>query len=155
MRDYVFMTVLEKDEEGGYDVSVPDLPGCFSHGDTRMRALASAADAMATYIASLLVRGEPVPEPRQVSPDDGREAVAVYFQTDGSYVLPGERVSAAEAARRLGVSAGRVTQMIASGILDGFRIGRHTFVTVASIERRLAEGSRPGRPSGRQRAALA
>ncbi len=29
-----FAAVIHKDEESGYGVTVPDLPGCFSAGDS-------------------------------------------------------------------------------------------------------------------------
>ena len=146
MTGHIYEAVLSPAEGGGYDVRVPDLPGCFSFGDDRMSALAMAADAMRTYVASLMLHGSPLPEPTFAKVDESEEAVPVYFETDASYVVPGERMSAAEAARRLGVSAGRVTHLIASGALDGYRIGRHTYVTVTSVERRIQEGARPGRP---------
>jgi excisionase family DNA binding protein len=62
-------------------------------------------------------------------------------------LVKGPCVSAAEAARMLGVSRARVTNMIASGILDAYREGRNTFVSIESIERRLAADVRPGRPA--------
>lgn len=48
----------------------------------------------------------------------------------------------------LGVSAGRVTHMLDSGILQGYRRGRRTCVTVESIERRAVThpGARWPRP---------
>lgn len=41
---------------------------------------------------------------------------------------------------------GRVTHMLDSGILDGFRRGRRTYVSVKSIEKRLASNPGAGRP---------
>ena len=55
-------------------------------------------------------------------------------------------VSAAQAARELGVSAGRVTHMLDAGILDGYRSGRRTYVTEASIAARKASPRDAGRP---------
>ena len=54
-------------------------------------------------------------------------------------------VSAVEALRMLGVSAGRITLMLDSGILQGYRRGRGTYVTVESIERRAATHPGMGR----------
>lgn len=146
MGNYIYQAVLSPDEEGGYDVRVPSLPGCFTHGDTYEGAAAMAADAMRTYVASLLRHGEEPPAPLFHDPAEGESALAVCFDADEGYIVEGEVVSAAEAARRLGVSAGRVTHMLASGVLDGYRRGRRTYVTVESIGRRLADGARPGRP---------
>lgn len=57
-----------------------------------------------------------------------------------------DAVSASEAARLLGVSRGRVSQMLKSGLLEGYSKGRSTFVTRASIDARIAENPGPGRP---------
>ena len=48
--------------------------------------------------------------------------------------------------RMLGVSTGRVTLMLDSGILQGYRRGRGTYVSVESIERRAATHPGIGRP---------
>ncbi len=55
-------------------------------------------------------------------------------------------MSAAEAARALGVTRPRVTAMLASGLLDGWREGRNTWVTEASVGARLADARKAGRP---------
>ena len=56
-----FPAVIHKDEESGYGVTVPDLPGCFSAGDTLEEAIESAHEAVACHIEGLLMDGEPVP----------------------------------------------------------------------------------------------
>lgn len=56
------------------------------------------------------------------------------------------RMSAADAARKLGVSAGRVTQMIAANQLEAFKEGRRTWVTVDSVDARISEKPKVGRP---------
>lgn len=141
MKSYIFPATIEPDEEGGYDAAFPDLPGCFSWGETYEEACHMAADAAKTYIASLLKHGDLVPQP-----SIRENALMIYFEVDESYIVDGEVVSAAKASRMLGVSAGRVTHMLDSGILNGYRKGRRTFVTVDSINARLADSPRAGRP---------
>lgn len=68
------------------------------------------------------------------------------------YIVEGDVVSAAEASRMLGVSAGRITHMLDAGVLDGYREGRRTWVSVASIEKRLSEIPKAGRPRKAQMA---
>lgn len=63
-----------------------------------------------------------------------------------------DTVTASEAAELLGVSRPRITQMIKAGRLEGYTKGHATFVTRASVEARLAEHPRPGRPRRRQAA---
>ncbi len=47
-----FQVVLEESEEG-FAVSVPNLPGCHSQGDTEPEALENIADAIREYLASI------------------------------------------------------------------------------------------------------
>lgn len=47
----------------GYLGEVPELPGCVTAGETPEAALASLQQAMAAWIESALVHGDPVPEP--------------------------------------------------------------------------------------------
>ena len=48
-----FKVVLEKEEDGGYSVHVPSLPGCHTQGDTREEALANAKEAIECYLEGL------------------------------------------------------------------------------------------------------
>jgi predicted RNase H-like HicB family nuclease len=49
-------------EDGGYSVSVPALPGCYSQGETVEEALAQIRDAIGLHIWSLEQEGEPIQE---------------------------------------------------------------------------------------------
>jgi predicted RNase H-like HicB family nuclease len=42
--------VFEREEDGGYSVWVPDLPGCCSQGDTLEEAIEMIKEAMALYL---------------------------------------------------------------------------------------------------------
>lgn len=57
----LFPIVVHKDEVSAYGVSVPDLPGCFSAGDTFEEAIESAREAIACHLEGLLLDDEPVP----------------------------------------------------------------------------------------------
>jgi len=56
-----YTVLLEKEEDGGYVVSVPALPGCVSQGDTRPQALANIREALELYIEDCREAGDPVP----------------------------------------------------------------------------------------------
>ena len=60
-----FDVVLESAEEGGIVVSVPDLPGCWTQGETRDEALANAKEAIAAYLDALNELGRPLPKPQR------------------------------------------------------------------------------------------
>lgn len=42
--------ILEKQEEGGYTVYVPSLPGCVSQGETKEEAISNIKEAIALYL---------------------------------------------------------------------------------------------------------
>ncbi len=56
-----FPIVIHKDEGSGYGVMVPDLPGCFSAGDTLEDALTSSQEAILSHIEVLMMDGKAVP----------------------------------------------------------------------------------------------
>lgn len=53
--------VIHKDRDSDYGVTVPDLPGCFSAGDTADDALSNAIEAIECHIEGLLIDGETIP----------------------------------------------------------------------------------------------
>ena len=50
-------------EAEAFGVVVPDLPGCFSAGDTLDEAVEAAKEAMVAWIDAALNQGMPVPPP--------------------------------------------------------------------------------------------
>lgn len=57
-----YTIVVEPDEDGDFYVTVPALPGCFTHARTVEECRARAAEAIEVHIAGLIADGEPVPE---------------------------------------------------------------------------------------------
>lgn len=55
-----------------------------------------------------------------------------------------ELLTTQQAAERLGVTAGRVRQMVADGVLPATRMGRDNFIRVSDLK--LVEDRKPGRP---------
>lgn len=60
MRTYT--VVLELEEDGGYSVSVPALPGCYTQGDDLQDALANAREAIQCHVEALAMDGDPIPD---------------------------------------------------------------------------------------------
>jgi antitoxin HicB len=60
MRTYT--VVVEPEEGGGFYVTVPTLPGCFTHGRTVEECRERAVEAIESHIAGLRADGEEVPE---------------------------------------------------------------------------------------------
>lgn len=48
-----FNVILEPAEEGGFNVTVPALDGCFTQGETIDNALENARDAITCYLEGL------------------------------------------------------------------------------------------------------
>ena len=61
-----FPIVIHKDKDSDYGVTVPDLPGCFSAGDTVDDALTNAIEAIECHIEGMLIDGETVPSARTI-----------------------------------------------------------------------------------------
>jgi predicted RNase H-like HicB family nuclease len=64
-------------ETTAFGVVVPDLPGCFSAGDTLDEAMAGAEEAAAAWIDAALDAGEPIPPPSNL------EAVRGFSEYQG------------------------------------------------------------------------
>jgi predicted RNase H-like HicB family nuclease len=58
------MVIAWSDEDRAYVVTVPELPGCKSHGKTYEEAARQGEDAIATWIEGAIEDGEPLPAPR-------------------------------------------------------------------------------------------
>lgn len=50
-------------ESAAFGIVVPDLPGCFSAGDTLDEAMANAEEAVAAWIDAALDAGQAIPSP--------------------------------------------------------------------------------------------
>lgn len=61
-----YPVVVHKDEESAFGVIVPDIPGCFSAGDTYEEALENVREAIACHIEGLLIDHEPIPMPNDI-----------------------------------------------------------------------------------------
>lgn len=68
-----YTVLIEANEEGGYTITVPSLPGCVTQGDTLEEAIENVREAIAGYIETLKDLGKPIPV--EVSVEIGSEAV--------------------------------------------------------------------------------
>ena len=67
-----FLVVLHTEAgRTDYGVTVPDLPGCVSAGDTLEQALANAGEAILGHLEVMVEDGKPVPEPNSMVPSLG------------------------------------------------------------------------------------
>lgn len=63
---YVYPVVFEPAEEGGYVVTVPDIPSTFTQGDNMADAIFMAQDVIAMMLSFYEDEGKPVPEPSDI-----------------------------------------------------------------------------------------
>ncbi len=57
-----YTVILIPEEEGGYSVEVPALPGCYTQGENRDEAIAMVKEAIELYLESCKAHGEPIPQ---------------------------------------------------------------------------------------------
>lgn len=103
---YTFIAIADQDD-GGWVIVYPDLPGCVTQGDTYEEAARMAKDAFETWMTYRFEQGLPIPEPR--------------FDADPSWdwdsVRPLDEVptlTTRDVARELEVSVARVHQLARS-----------------------------------------
>lgn len=56
-----YRILLREEDEGGYTVLVPSLPGCVTFGDTIDEAVVMAKEAIELYLESLQEQGVAIP----------------------------------------------------------------------------------------------
>lgn len=61
MTQLTYRIRLQKENEGGYTVSVPSLPGCITYGKDIDEAIAMSKEAIELYIESLVKHNEEIP----------------------------------------------------------------------------------------------
>lgn len=61
-----YPVVIHKDPESDYGVTVPDLSGCFSAGETLDEALNEVVEAIECHVEGLLMDSEPIPAPKTI-----------------------------------------------------------------------------------------
>lgn len=67
------------DEKHAFGVVVPDLPGCFSAGDTLDEAVDLAREAIELWLETVIDDGGAVPEPRSITAHQGNPEFAGWI----------------------------------------------------------------------------
>jgi len=73
--EVTFTVVFDRNELGGYTVTVPALPGLVTEGASLDEAKQMAREAIKCYLESMLKDGLPLPEEREVLHEQVRVAV--------------------------------------------------------------------------------
>ena len=79
-----FPVALHTDDGIRYGVIVPDLPGCFSAGDTLDESIEMAREAIDAHVELLLEAGEEIParQPLSLHQSNGEYAGALWAVVD-------------------------------------------------------------------------
>ncbi len=75
----VFPIVIHKDRDSAYGVTVPDLPGCISAGDTLEEAIAMAREAIELHLEGMIEDAVAIPTPKPLEVHRKHHADAVAF----------------------------------------------------------------------------
>ena len=142
----LYVCEFEFFDSGGYVDAVPltfDGEGTF--GDDLEDAVESAADWLACVVDEHLMTGKDMP-PMSFGhePENGGRVIAVAVSRELGDI---PAMTAADAARELGVSTARVAQLINSGKLESWRDGTKRMVSKASVDARKKYDHKPGRPT--------
>ena len=120
------------------------LGGGGTLGSSLNDAVESAADYLACMVDDNLMGGiELAAQDFGHEPQYGGKIIAVAVSRELNDI---PAVTAANAARMLGVSSARVSQLINAKLLDSWKDGTKRMVSKASIEARLADAPKAGRP---------
>ena len=61
-----YPVLLEKDKNSDFGVTVPNLPGCFSAGESVDEAMMNVKEAILTHVEGLLIDNEVIPSPSPI-----------------------------------------------------------------------------------------
>ena len=129
---YLYEIEIFKDDD--YYIAVPfDFEGA-TEGFSKQECLEMAADLLTSEIQHRLMHGDNLPEPTiDNSPQYEGKIYSLAIDTGIGAI---QRMLKSEAARTLGISQGRVTQLVKSGKLETFSYQGREYVTKASVDAR-------------------
>ena len=142
----VYIWEFEFFEEDGGVCALPcgDLGYGATCGEDLNEAVEYAADFLTMVVDDHLMKGEELP-PTSFGhgPEHGGRIIAIAVSRELGDI---PAMTAADAARHLGVSTARVAQLINAGLLESWKDGTKRMVSRASVEARKEESPKPGRP---------
>lgn len=93
-----FALAIHKEPESDYGVTVLDLPGCFSAGETVDEAMDQAKEAIECHLEAMIQDEEAIPQPRPLehhkNNPDNEGAVFAYVDVDINKLTgPAQRIN--------------------------------------------------------------
>lgn len=74
-----YPAIIAREPEGGFSVSFPDVPGCFSEGDTINEAAVSAEEALRGHLAAMADQGMKVDAPSAIDAIEAEPGAAIVL----------------------------------------------------------------------------
>ncbi len=112
-QDLTWPVALERQEDGGFLVSFPDIPEALTEGATEAEALAQAGDCLIAALGGYIGARRAIPQP---SPAQGRRRVPVPVLAAAKIALymamRTKRMGNSALAERLGLSEAAVRRLI-------------------------------------------
>ncbi len=67
MAKYVYPAIFTKEKEGGYSVAFPDVPGCYTQGESLSEAMEMAQDALGLMLCTYEDKGLTIKLPSEIN----------------------------------------------------------------------------------------
>lgn len=138
--EYIYDVVVEKNG-GRWEARVPQLGGLSACADTGEAAVNSVTALLKAELSDRMATGREIPRYDRVV-----EHVTLAVDVAPEKVDVSKYVTLKEAARRIGVSKSRVSQMVASGRLSSVLFKGSRLIALSSVEEYLSAPRTPGRP---------
>lgn len=119
--------------------------GIVTQGKNIEQAYEMSEDILKLTIEEYLMNDKPLPNPTYCTQAVNGGLIAVI--TVDVDIRDIKALTAKEAAKHLGVSTGRISQLVNNGLLEGFKRDGISWITIDSINARLADKPKKGRPS--------
>ena len=94
------IAIEQSDENHAFGVVVPDLPGCFSAGDTLDEAVDNAKEAIELWLETVIDDGGAVPSPGSIAEHQGNPEFAGWIWA----VVPVDLAALSDKAERVNIT---------------------------------------------------
>lgn len=132
MEKLFYLAIFHKAEEGGFWISFPDLPECFTEGDDMKQAYEMAVEALGLALVNRKEEKEEIPMPSEIDKIQNEEGIFVVIEFDMQEYLRKHNAKAVkktlsipqwlnEEATAMGINFSQVLQ---EALMNKLNIGR-------------------------------
>ena len=133
MEKLFYPAIFHKAEDGGFWISFPDLPECFTEGDDMKQAYEMAVEALGLALVNRKEEKEEIPMPSEIDKIQNEDGIFVVIEFDMQEYLRKHNAKAVkktlsipqwlneEAAKEMGINFSQVLQ---EALMNKLNIGR-------------------------------